>query len=190
MLLGLKETAVLPWPDADRLAAELKPPEIVVVTVTFPDELRATVIDPGEAETLSPDVTPDVTVSETVVVCVTPPPVPVSVMLYVAAATVDATVNVALEVPDPGAPIDDGLKPTVTPLGAPEAVSATAELNPPEIVELMVDDPLLPAATEMAEGEAESVKEGFCVDEPVSALIRPLFGLPHPVTRSYPVTAE
>lgn len=28
------------------------------------------------------------------------------------------------------------------------------------------------------------------MDEPASALIRPLFGLPHPVTRSYPVTAE
>lgn len=92
--------------------------------------------------------------------------------------------NVAVEVPDPGAPIDDGLMPTVTPLGAPDAVSATAELKPFATVEVMVDDPLLPAATEIAAGEADSVNDGFCVEEPVSAPIRPEFGLPHPVTRS------
>lgn len=191
MVLGLKETLLLfPCPDADKLTAELKPPVIVVVTVSLPDELLATVTDVGDAETLRPAVTPEVTVNETVVVCVTPPPLPVIVMLYVPAATVEATVKVAVELPDPGAAIDDGLKPTVTPLGAPAAVSATAESKPPETLEVMVDDPLLPAATLSAEGEAESVNDGFCVDDPVSALIRPEFGLPHPVTRSYPVTAE
>lgn len=82
ILLGLKETLLLPpSPEADKLTAELKLPVIVVVTVTFPDELLATVIDPGDAETLSPVVTPEVTVRETVVVCITPPPVPVIVML-------------------------------------------------------------------------------------------------------------
>jgi hypothetical protein len=82
ILLGLKETLLLlPSPEADKLTAELKLPVIVVVTVTLPDELLATVIDPGDAETLSPAVTPEVTVRETVVVCVTPPPVPVIVML-------------------------------------------------------------------------------------------------------------
>jgi hypothetical protein len=82
ILLGLKETLLLlPSPEADKLTAELKLPVIVVVTVILPDELLATVIDPGDAETLSPAVTPEVTVRETVVVCVTPPPVPVIVML-------------------------------------------------------------------------------------------------------------
>jgi hypothetical protein len=191
MLLGLKETLLLlPCPEADKLTAELKPPVIVVVIVTVPDDLLATVIELGDAETLRPAVTPDVTVSETVVVCVTPPPVPVMVMLYVPAATVDATVNVAVEVPDPGAAIDDGLKPTVTPLGMPDAVSATAASNPFDTVEVIVNDPLLPAATEIAEGEADNVNDGFCVDDPVSAAINPEFGLPQPVTRSYPDTAE
>ena len=98
--------------------------------------------------------------------------------------------NVAVELPEPGAAIDDGLKPTVTPLGAPDAVSATAESKPFATVEVMVDAPLLPAATEIEEGEAESVNDGFCEDDPVSALSSPEFGLPHPVTRSYPDTAE
>jgi len=191
MLLGLKETLLLPpCPEADKLTAELKAPVIVVVTVTVPDELLDTVIELGDAETLRPAVTPDVTVSDTFVVCVTPPPVPVTVMLYVPAATVDATVNVAVDVPDPGVAIDDGLKLTVTPLGMPEAVSATAESKPPETVEVIVDFPLLPAATEIAEGEADKANDGFSVDDPVSAAINPEFGLPHPVTRSYPVTAE
>jgi hypothetical protein len=82
ILLGLKETLLLlPSPEADKLTAELKLPVIAVDTVTFPDELLATVIDPGDAETLSPAVTPEVTVRERVVVCVAPPPVPVIVML-------------------------------------------------------------------------------------------------------------
>jgi len=97
---------------------------------------------------------------------------------------VEATVKVAVEVPDPGAAIDVGLKLTVTPAGAPDAVSATAALNPPEIAVVMVDVPLLPAATVTAVGEAERVKAGVSVEDPVSALIKPVFGLPHPVTRS------
>jgi hypothetical protein len=103
---------------------------------------------------------------------------------------VEATANVTVEVPEPGAAIDAGLKLTVTPAGAPDAVRATAELNPPETAVVIVEVPLLPAATETAVGEAEIVKAGVCVEDPVSALIRPAFGLPHPVTRSYPVTAE
>ena len=89
-----------------------------------------------------------------------------------------------MEVPEPGAAIDDGLKLTVTPDGAPDAVRATAELNPPETAVVTVEVPLLPAATETAVGDADSVKAGVCVVDPVSAAIRPAFGLPHPVTRS------
>jgi hypothetical protein len=91
---------------------------------------------------------------------------------------------VTLEVPEPGAPIDVGLKPTVTPLGAPEALKATAELNPPDTAVVIVEPPLLPAATDTAVGEAEIVNAGVCVVDPVSAAINPLFGLPHPVTKS------
>lgn len=102
----------------------------------------------------------------------------------------EATVKVAVEAPEPGAAIEVGLKLTVTPEGAPDAERDTAELNPPETAVVMVEVPLLPGATEMDAGDAESVKAGVCVVDPVSALIRPVFGLPHPVTRSKPVTAE
>lgn len=97
---------------------------------------------------------------------------------------VEATAKVTVELPEPGAPIDVALKVTVTPAGAPDAVRVTAELNPPETAVVTVEFPLLPAATESAVGEAEIVKAGVCVEDPVRALIRPVFGLPHPVTRS------
>jgi hypothetical protein len=84
-----------------------------------------------------------------------------------------------------------GLKLTVTPVGAPEAVNATAELKPPETVDVIVEVPVLPTTTETGVGEAERAKAGVCVVEPASALIRPVpLGLPQPVTRSYPVVAE
>jgi hypothetical protein len=89
-----------------------------------------------------------------------------------------------MEEPDPGAAIEAGLKLTVTPLGAPDAVRVTAELNPPEIAVVMVEVPLPPWVTERDAGEAEMVKGGVCVVDPVSAAIRPALGLPHPVTRS------
>lgn len=98
--------------------------------------------------------------------------------------------KVTADVPDPGDAMEAGLKLTVTPVGAPEDDSAIAELNPPETAVVMVDVPLLPGATETATGEAASVNAGVGVVEPlVSAASRPLLGLPHPVTRSYPVVA-
>jgi hypothetical protein len=48
---------------------------------------------------------------------------------------------------------------------------------------------VFPRRTETEEGEAERLKPAVCV-APVRAAIRPVFGLPQPVTRSYPVTAE
>lgn len=92
--------------------------------------------------------------------------------------------NIAVEVPEPGEAMDAGLKPTVTPAGIPEAVRATAELNPPETAVVMVEVPLLPWTTETAVGEAEIVKAGVGVEDPASALISSAVGLPQPVTRS------
>ena len=97
--------------------------------------------------------------------------------------------NVAVDEPLPPL-IEAGLKPTVTPEGWPDAVRAMAELNPSDGVAVMVEDPLLPCATEIDEGDAERLKDGDVLCDPVRAATRPLFGLPHPVTRSYPVTAE
>lgn len=59
-------------------------------------------------------------------------------------AVFEATVTVMAELPEPGATSDVGLSPTVTPAGWPVAASETAPLNPPETVEVTVEDPRLP----------------------------------------------
>lgn len=66
MELGLKVTVVeLPSPDADKVMAELKPPETVVVIVEVPELPRATDKDVGDAERVK--LAWEVTVSDTVV---------------------------------------------------------------------------------------------------------------------------
>ena len=72
-------------------------------------------------------------------------------------AVVDATANVAVDVPEPGAAMEDGLKLTVTPVGCPLAVKPIAASNPPETAVVMVEVPLLPTTTETDVGEASSV---------------------------------
>lgn len=100
----------------------------------------------------------------------------------------EATARVAVDVPEPGTAIDAGLKLTVTPVGAPDAVRAMADSKPPLTAVVTVDVPLLPTTTLTAVGEAAIVKAGLVG---ASALIRAVpCGLPQPVTRSYPVPAE
>jgi hypothetical protein len=97
---------------------------------------------------------------------------------------VEATAIVMVEVPEPGAAIEVGLKLTVTPVGWPVADKAIAESKPSKMAVVIVDVPLLPCTTETEVGEAEIVKFGDG-DVAVSASIRPVpFGLPQPVTRS------
>jgi hypothetical protein len=128
------------------------------------------------------------TVRFTLVECDRLPLVPVIVIEYVPAAVPDATVNVAVEVCDPL--IDVGAKPTVTPEGMFDADSATADENP-SIAEIeTVEFPLLPCFTVTDPGLAAIVKSGVCVCVPASAFTSAGVGLPQPVTRSYPVTAE
>ena len=51
MDLGLKLTVrPLPSPEAESEIAELKPPETAVVMVELPEDLLATVMEPGEAD--------------------------------------------------------------------------------------------------------------------------------------------
>ena len=87
-----------------------------------------------------------------------PSPEPVTVIGYTPVAVVEATVMVIVEVPEPGAAMDVGLKLTVTPLGWPVADKAIAESKPPETPVVIVDVPRLPCTTETEVGEAEMVK--------------------------------
>ena len=115
---------------------------------------------------------------------------PVTVIVYVPTAVVEATVMVIVDVPEPGAAMEVGLKLMVTPDGWPLADKATAELKLLRALVVMVEVPLFPCSTESEAGEAEIVNVGE-VDGGARALIRPVpFGLPQPVTRSKPVTAE
>jgi hypothetical protein len=187
--VGLKLTLKpLPLTEADKLIEELKPFKAVVLIVEaleLPGEMVRLV---GLALMLKSATAP-VTVSETPVVWVMPPPVAITVIVYVPLATVDPTVIVMVEDPAPGAGIGLVLKLTVTPAGCPEADKVMAELKPPLTVVVIVDCPELPCATETEPGDAEMLKLGAA--GPASALSKPLpFGLPQPVTKSYPVVAE
>lgn len=183
MELGLKVTVcALPCPEADKLIAELKPPETAVVILDVPELPLATLIDVGDALMVKPGVVP-VTVNETVVVSTVLPEVPVTLMLYVPATVDEATVIVMVE--DPAPVIEVGLKATVTPVGCPLADNEIAELNPPVTVLVMVDVPAWPCATETAVGDAERVKPGPDELPPARAAIKPApLGLPHPVAKS------
>ena len=75
----------------------------------------------------------------------------------------EPTVNVSVEVPEPGAAIGVGLNAAVVPAGKPEAVSATAELKPLETVVVIVLVPADPEFTEIAVGEAEIANAGGAV---------------------------
>ena len=81
MELGVKVTlCALPCPDADRLIAELNPPETVVVIVEVPELPRVTLMELGDAPTVKLGDVP-VTVSDTVVVSEVLPDVPFTVMV-------------------------------------------------------------------------------------------------------------
>ena len=84
---------------------------------------------------------------------------------------VEATARVKVDVPEPGAAMDVELKLAVTPVGAPDAVRAIAELKPPDTAVVMVETPLLPCTTEMEVGEAVSVKAGLAAAVTVSEIV-------------------
>ena len=87
-------------------------------------------------------------------------------------------------------PAESGLvvNPTVTPVGWPLAANVIEPEKPPVTALLMVVDPLLPGLMETEAGDAEMVKPAG--GGPVSAVIKVAVGLPQPVTRSNPATAE
>ena len=92
-------------------------------------------------------------------------------------------VTCMVDVPDPDAVIVARLRLTVSPLTL-GADNATAALNPPEIVVVIVVLPDPPRFIDKLVGEAAIMNAGVGVIPVVSAAINPAFGLPHPVTRS------
>lgn len=189
--LGLNAAVVpLPKPLADNVTAPVNPLLGVMVIVVEPWEDRVIVRLAGEAERLKLPAAAAFTVKDTPVVCTMPPPLPVTTIGYVPVAVVDATTMFIVELPEPGAAMLVGLNVMVTPVGAPLADKATAESKPPDTVVEIVELPLFPRTTVTELGEEDIAKSGLLVF-PARALISPVpFGLPQPVTRSYPVTAE
>jgi len=104
------------------------------------------------------------------VVCVTLPPLAVTVMFAVPVAVLLAE-RVRVELPLPGAAIEAGLKPAVTPAGNPDADNATAELKPPLTVVEIVELPDVPCVTETLAGEALRVKSGVAAELTVRAIV-------------------
>jgi hypothetical protein len=121
---GLK-LAVTPdgMPLADSEIAELNPPATVVAAVAVPEEPCANVNDPGLTPSVKLGLVPGETVRFTVAVCVKPPPLPVMVIGKVPVDAEEVVERVSVEVPAPGAAIEDGLKLAVTPDGMPLAVN-------------------------------------------------------------------
>jgi hypothetical protein len=76
----------------------------------------------------------------------------------------------------------------VTPVGKPETESVTAPVNPPTSCTAIVAVPLAPGLMLRLLVEADSWKPGEDGGASASISACPT-GLPHPVTRSYPVTA-
>ena len=83
------------------------------------------------------------------------------VMVRVPVDALRLTVTVIVEVPEPGAAMELGLKDTVTPLPAPEADKLIPELKPPETAVVIVEVPELRRATVRDVGDAPIEKLGF-----------------------------
>ena len=89
-----------------------------------------------------------------------PPPLALIVTVDVPIVAVLLALNVRVELPEPGAAIEVGLKEAVTPAGSPVAESETAELKPPETVVETVVVLLPPCATDTVVGDAVRAKFG------------------------------
>jgi hypothetical protein len=143
MVEGVKPTVSPIGETAVRTTAPLKPLAIALVSVKGAPAPGETVT-PG---TLVVSVNGGTTVKWTLVDDVIPSPVPVTVMVAEPGTAVAPTVIVSTLDPAPGAATLGGARVAVTPAGAPLTVSATALLNPPAILTITVDVPLVPCGT-------------------------------------------
>ena len=143
---------------------------VTVMVAVFPVVApRAIVI----AEPLNENVGAAATVREMVVVAVSVPEVPLMVTVTgPPIAAVLLAVSVSTLEPAPGL----GANAAVTPLGRPVAENVTLLANPPTPITETVLAPLLPWATDRADGEEESAKLGGGIT--VRAMVVDVFRLP------------
>ncbi|HKV38477.1 MAG TPA: hypothetical protein VJX67_04625, partial [Blastocatellia bacterium] len=73
--------------------------------------------------------------------------------------------------PEPGAAIDAGLNPALTPEGSPDAVKETGELKPPDMDVEIVELPDEPCTTESEVGDADIEKSGVAAGVTVKATL-------------------
>jgi len=119
------------------------------------------------------------------VVAVTVPEVPVMATVVVLGGAEAVAVSVSTLVVDVGFALHEA----VTPLGKVDgSVRSTLPVKPPASVTVMVVELEVPWFTETVLEEACIQKPGTCGPASSSIKLCP-FALPHPVTRSYPVTA-
>lgn len=85
---------------------------------------------------------------------------PVTVMVWLPRIAREPTVTVMVELPEPGAAMELGLKLTVRPLPPPEDDKLIAELKLPETAVVIVEVPDLPLAMLKDAGDALIVKLG------------------------------
>ena len=120
-----------------------------------------------------------------------PSPLPITVMAWVPSGAPLATLIVMVEVPEPGAAIDDGLKVTVTPLPCPEALKPIGELKSPAIVVVIVVVPDFPCSMVTALGDALIEKLGGPVTVRVTVVVSVVLpDVPVTVMGYTPVTVD
>lgn len=154
-------------PDAARVTLPVKPPKSV--TVIVPVALLPCVIARVDAEAASekPGGTLINTVSATVVVAFRVPEVPVTVTVELPTVDVLLAVRVNMLLPVVGLVA----KAAVTPVGNPDAVSATLPVNPPTSVTAIVSVALLPCERDRVDTDGASVKLGGVLATTVRARV-------------------
>jgi hypothetical protein len=140
-------------PDADNVTVPVKPDISVMAMLLAPLDPGVTLKLAGVAASVKPG--GGLTVSAIVASLLNVPEVPVTVTVDVPAAAVLAAVRVTVLIPDLTA-----LRVAVTPLGSPDAASATVPLKPKMSVMAMVLAPLAPGVTLKVVGVAARVKLG------------------------------
>jgi len=156
-------------PDADNVTAPLKPEILVMAMLLVALEPGVTLKLAGVAARVKPG--GGLTVRAIVALLVKVPDVPVIVTVDVPAAAVLVAVNVSVLLPAVTAP-----NVAVTPVGRPDAVSATAPLKPETSLMAMLLVPLPPGVMLKVAGVAASVKPGGGLT--VSAIVALLVKVP------------